>query len=74
MTIKEQKATRLRTLEEWFKGNIHAFDDITASDIVYHAPPQPDVLGKEAYKKYMAAVTNAFSGVRFTPQRYMNDG
>lgn len=67
MMSDEQKAKVRRVIDEAFhKGNMNAWDEIVAPDVVYHQPPAPDVKGLDAYKKVMEDFRKAFSGLRFT--------
>ena len=75
MAPEDQKTRIGRVLEEAFnKGNVNVFDEVMASDIVYHIPPRPDVKGLAAYKQYMADLRKALSGFQFTIHELIVDG
>ncbi len=38
----------------WNEGKLDALDEFWPADFVYHQPPFPDVVGLEAYKKFIA--------------------
>jgi predicted ester cyclase len=75
MAPEDQKTRIGRVLEEAFnKGNVNVFDEVMASDIVYHIPPRPDVKGLAAYKQYMTDLRKALSGFQFTIHELIVDG
>jgi len=75
MSPEDQKAKVRRITDEAFnKGNMNAFDEVMAPDIVYHIPPRPDIKGAQAYKQYMGDLRKALSGFQFTIHELITDG
>jgi predicted ester cyclase len=61
MTPEELKAKARRFIEEaWNKGNWDVFEEHVAADYVRHQPPYPDIVGREAYKKYVQEVRSSY--------------
>ena len=53
-------------LSAWNEGQLDALDEIYAPNFVRHQPPFPDVVGLEAYKKYIAGVRASYPDFHLT--------
>lgn len=65
---------RLEIDEAYNKGNLDVLDDIYSPDVVYHLPPNPDVVGLEAYKQYITAQRTGYPDIKITIQEIVVDG
>jgi len=75
MSLKELEAKNQWALEEaWHKGNVDAFDEVYAADIVWHQPPFPDVSGLEAVKQGTAGLRLAYSDMKVTFAEWIAEG
>jgi predicted ester cyclase len=74
-STKEIMARERWAAEESFcKGNVDALDEVFAKDIVVRAPPFPDTLGLEAYKKSIPATRQAFPVIRVEWEEVICEG
>ena len=65
MSLKELAAKDSLAMNEAFaKGNLAAFEETHAPDLVSHMPPFPDSKGIEAYKQVITEMRQAFSDIR----------
>jgi len=69
--------------QAWNAGNVDPrerayfflrMDATMAPNCVTHVPPSPDIVGLEAYKKYITDSQSAFPDLRLTHQQYILDG
>jgi len=74
MTKKAFKAAYDRMVEAWNTGNVDAIDEFMAPDCVTHVPPNPDIVGREAYKKYIRDTRNDFPDFQVNEYEYILDG
>jgi hypothetical protein len=44
-----------RAIEVWNTGNLDLVDEAFADNSLYHVPPFPDLVGREAQKQFIAA-------------------
>ncbi len=58
----------------WNEGKFDAMDEYYAPDYVYHQPPFPDVVGLEAYKKFIADARAASPGFHLTYEGSVHEG
>ena len=62
MVTEEIKARYRRSIDAAFnKGNIDAWDEILAPDVIVHEPTNTDVIGLEAYKQEILAQSQGFT-------------
>jgi predicted ester cyclase len=47
--------------EAWDKGNVDALDEVEDPNIVLHLLGQPDIVGREEHKKFIAFAREAYS-------------
>jgi len=67
MPVEENKAIIRRLFKELIEGgNLGVADEIIATDYVYHAPPSPDLRGRENIKQALVAWRSAFPDIRFS--------
>ena len=75
MSIKELAAKDARGIAEAFsKGNLAAFDETHAPDVVSHMPPFPDTKGSEAYKQVITEMRQAFTDIRMDFDETITEG
>jgi predicted ester cyclase len=75
MSTEELKAKITRAMEEVYnRGNLNVVDETAAANLVFHNPPFPDVVGREAYKQYIGGVRAAFSGLHITFDEVIGEG
>ena len=75
MTIEELKARHAKAVLEAFnKGNVNAFDEILAPDVVFHLPPNPDIKGLNAFKQFITAMFQGFSERRYELDEIIGEG
>ncbi|MDH4267218.1 MAG: ester cyclase, partial [Deltaproteobacteria bacterium] len=75
MSTEELKAKITRALEEVYnKGNLNVVDETAATNLVFHNPPFPDVVGREAYKQYITGARAAYSGLHITFDEVIGEG
>ena len=75
MSIEELKAKqRLAEQEAFNKGNVEAWDEVIAPDVIVHTPPLPDAKGLEAYKQSMLAFSQGFTDIRFKLEEIIGQG
>jgi len=74
MTKKAFKAAYDQMVEAWNTGNVDAIDEFMAPDCVTHEAPNPDMEGREAYKKYIRDTRSAFPEIQITEDEYILDG
>ena len=72
----EEFKAKLRRVDEeaWNKGNLDALDEIFATDFVRHQPPNPDMVGLEAYKQYISDARKAFPDSKLTFDEIIIEG
>jgi predicted ester cyclase len=59
----------------WLKGNVDAFNEVDAPDVIYHlVPGMPDIVGLDAHKQYIAERRLAFTDIRFDWQYLTGEG
>jgi steroid delta-isomerase-like uncharacterized protein len=74
MPTEDNKALSRRYYEEvWNGGNTALLDEVMAENHVNHAPPAP-VLGREAFKQYVAAYRAAFPDFHLTIEDQLAEG
>jgi len=75
MSLKELEAKNQWAFEEaWSKGNVDAFDEVYAADIVWHQPPFPDVSGLEVAKQGIAGMRLAYSNIQIAFAEWIAEG
>jgi len=74
MLLKELKDKIVWAHEESSKGNVNAFDEVYAPNILLHLPPLPDVRGLEANKQVSAAVHKAFTDFHMESEEAISEG
>jgi predicted ester cyclase len=63
---EEFNAKIRRAVEAWTTDNPERLDEAFATDIVYHMPPFPDLIGTEAQKQFIATFRAAFPDFQVT--------
>jgi predicted ester cyclase len=63
---EEFNAKIRRAVEAWTTDNPDRLDEAFATDIVYHMPPFPDLIGTEAQKQFIATFRAAFPDFQVT--------
>lgn len=75
MSAEELKAAIHRIIEEiWNKGNLDVADEVDAADYVYHNSPFPDIVGREAFKQYVAGARIALPDLHVTADEIIVEG
>ena len=75
MSLKEFAAKDSRAMEETIvKGNLDAYDETHAPDVVSHMPPFPDAKGSEAYKQFITEMRQAFTDIRVDWDETITEG
>lgn len=75
MSIKEiMERERWAREEAASKGNVNAWDEIRAPDMVAHIPPFPDIKGLEAYKQAILTMRQGFPDIRFEWEEMISEG
>ena len=60
--------------EVWLKGNLDAFNEIYASDYVWHRPPFPDVNGLVALKESVSRMRSVYSEIQIFYEEMIGEG
>jgi hypothetical protein len=61
--------------EAWLNGNVDAFDEVETPDVYIHSiPPMPDVIGRDAHKKYVSTQRRAFTNFKLEWKYVMSEG
>ena len=69
------KAIVRRVFEEVFnQRNLDLVDEIFAADYVLHAPPNPDIRGKEGFKQFVTTTFTAFPDGQYTVEDMVAEG
>lgn len=64
MSAKEIKITARRAYDEgWNDGVLQVFDEVYATDFVYHDSRSPDVHSRQDYKEWVAGIRSGWSDV-----------
>lgn len=72
MSTEENKAILRRCFEEgWNQGNLAIFDELIATDFLYHAP---ETRGLEAFKQLTTAEMAAFPDLQITIEDMIAEG
>ena len=75
MSLKELADKDSRAIEEAFiKGNLDAYNETHAPDVITHNPPFPDAKGSEAYKQSINEIRQAFSDIRVDWDETITEG
>lgn len=75
MSAEELKASWRRMMEGAYNcGNLDALDEHMAADYVRHRPPKPDIEGLEAFKRFVAAMRNAYPDIQLTILEIIAEG
>ena len=73
--LEEHKAYAQREIDEAYnKGNLDVLDEHYATDFIYHIPPQPDIEGLEAYKKFVAGNRSGYPDIQITIEEIFAEG
>jgi steroid delta-isomerase-like uncharacterized protein len=72
---EERKAKIRRAWEEAInEGNMDAFDELCAPNVVWHQAPFPDVEGLEAYKQSLADIRKGMPDLQYTFDELVLEG
>ena len=75
MALKEFAAKDSRAMEEAIiKGNVAAFDETHAPNVVTHNPPFPESKGSEAFKQFINEMRQAFTDIRVDWDETITEG
>jgi steroid delta-isomerase-like uncharacterized protein len=75
ITGEEIKANMHKEMEEaWNNGNVDILDEYYADDMIYHIPPFPDVVGLEAYKKFILDNRSSYPDIKLTVEEIIVEG
>lgn len=75
MLTQELKDKIVRAYEEaWLKGNVDAYDEVFAPDVVLHIYPFPDIKGLELAKQGVHVQLQAFSDMRWDTEEIICEG
>ena len=75
MSTEELKAKIVHALDELYnQGNLNVVDEEGAADVVFHTPPFPDRVGREAHKEYVAGLRAAYSDMHATFEEVIGEG
>ncbi len=75
MSTEENKALVRRLIEEgWNQGDLAVFDEIYASDFIFHDPGLPQVRTREEDKQWIAGVLSAFPDFHLTIEDLIAEG
>ncbi len=75
MSTEENKATVRRAIEEgWNQGHVAVFDELNASNFIYHDPGVPGVRTTEDYKRWVTETLKAFPDLHFTMEDLVAEG
>ena len=61
-------------LAAWNEGDLDAMDEFLDPDYVNHQPPFPDVVGRDAYKKYIADVRSSHPDAHLEIEEWIYQG
>lgn len=74
-SAEEIKANVHQVIDEaWNKGNLDILDNLYDANMVYHAPPFPDIVGLEAYKQFIKDNRTSYPDLVFTIQELIVEG
>ena len=62
-----------RFVAAWEQGDLSAVDDVFAEDLVYHAPPFPD-MGRAELREFIASFRTGFSEIHVPVHEHVVDG
>ena len=62
-----------RFVAAWEQGDVSAVDDVFAEDLVYHAPPFPD-MGRSELREFVASFRTGFSEIHVPVHEHVVDG
>ncbi len=72
---EELKAKFSREIAEvWNKGNLDVADELWTSNVVMHCSPLPDMVGRSAYKGFIADFRKAFPDVVMAIDEMIGEG
>lgn len=74
MSIKKVMAKFTKAHDEAKKGNVNAFDEAYAPDVLVHLPPYPDTKGLEMYKQASAAENQGLTDIRIVWEENIHEG
>jgi steroid delta-isomerase-like uncharacterized protein len=75
MSTEEMKTLVRRIIEEgWNKGNWDVFQEVVAPDFVRRQPPFPDIVGREAFKKYVQDIRSSYPDWRINIEGIIAEG
>ncbi|RFU21180.1 ester cyclase [Geodermatophilus marinus] len=73
ITKDRARQAMTRFVAAWEQGDLAAVDELFAEDVVYHAPPFPD-MGRAELREFIAAFRTGFSGMHVQVQEDLVDG
>ncbi len=75
VSVEQIKANvRTEINEAWNNKNLDVLDDLYAPGFVYHIPPNPDIVGLDAYKEYITGNHIGYPDLKLTIQDIIVEG
>ena len=72
---EENKVKARRAYEEgWGEGRLEVFNEVYATDFVYHDPVDPEVCSREDYEQWVSAARIMWPDVHITIEEIFADG
>ena len=75
MSAEELKAKARQVFDEaWNHGNVGALAGVYTDNFIHHSSPNPDIVGREAYKKFITNVRTSYPDVKVTIVEIFGEG
>jgi steroid delta-isomerase-like uncharacterized protein len=74
MSAEENKAIIRRAFDVWNKGNLDIFDELFATNYVYHDPGNPEVCSQKDYRRFVSRVRTAFPDMHLATEDIIAEG
>ena len=74
MSVEENKALARQFVKGWNQGALEAFDEICATDFVYHDSGNPDVYNLTDYKQFVVDFRTFLPDYHFTIEDMIAEG
>lgn len=73
MPNKPKQQAIAKYLEAWNTGNLDALDEVFSPDVIFHAPPYPD-MDLAGVKQYIAGMRAGYPDIRVWDEETLFDG